>query len=109
MNYENIGRQAGSVGQAIAGYSGADAVTSQPQPPVHRAIDALDKMLGMLYSEVDSLAGRLEPVLSMAKPQPVSNDKQPNTPSVAGRIETCADAVRIISRRLSELRERLEV
>jgi hypothetical protein len=104
----------GALGQISCGSPiGREALlqgATKQSPPVHSAQEGLDKAITMLYSEMDQLESRLQPVLTQ-QAEKVGNPVGANTPaySVATKINASAEVIASLAGRVRNLTSRLEV
>jgi hypothetical protein len=79
-------------------------------PAVHSAQEGLDKAISCLYSELDQLESRLQPVLTQV-PEKVGDNVGANNAaySVATKIGASAEVIAALAGRVRRLTGRLEV
>lgn len=102
-----------TLGSTLGGNIGREALLSatvKQSPAVHSAQEMLDKAVTMLYSELDQLESRLQPVLTQV-PEKAGREVGANAPaySVATKIGASAEAIGALAGRIRHLTERLEV
>lgn len=90
---------------------GTDKVTqAMPTPPVLEAVESVDRVIDRLFEQMDSLESRLVPVLQESNVPTSGQDIGISSPApLAGRLNSSALRLRMISDRLADLLERLAV
>ena len=98
-------------GSILGGLKAVNPVTPTQAAPISNAFEALFSDLDALGHAVESLAGRLSPVLNI-KPQPPTNQGQSDTPTmspVTERVVSARSAVLNILDRVRTLHDCLEL
>ena len=108
--YEGVQMAAGAIGGYPNRPFGNNGPTTAPEaPPVHRALQFLEKAHASLHDRIGALYARLEPILAPQPQQPVGNEAMSNRASIAGQIESEARAAMSATERIEGLLNRLEV